>query len=298
MRVLVTGGTGYVGSRLKEFLRRDGHNVRLLVRKESADTVKSSAPADGYEVVVGDVFETNTCLHACDGCDAVVHLVGIIREFPSSGITFDEVHRVATANIVDAARRIGVERFVHMSALGAREGAASVYHQTKRAAERIVENSGLQWTIFRPSWIFAPGDEMSRTIKDLVRKPVVPLIDGGRAQVQPVALDDVCHCMARALRMPETQGKTYELGGPDRLTYRELFEAAASCAGRSMKTVNVPAGMIRPAVAALQRFKSFPLTVDQLRMLSEDNICEIDAYVKMFGVEPASFREAIPRMFG
>jgi NADH dehydrogenase len=297
MRVLVTGAAGYVGSRLREFLRRDGHTVRLLVRKGGADKARADLPKDGYEVVLGDVFETNTCLHACDGCDAVVHLVGIIREFPAEGITFDEVHRVATSNIVDAAGRAGVARFVHMSALGAREDAASVYHRTKRAAERIVEGSGLQWTIFRPSWIFSPGDNMSRMIRDVVRRPVTPLINGGRALVQPVALDDVCHCMARSLRMPETQGKTYELGGPDRLSYREIFEKAATSAGRRMKTVTVSAGAIRPAVALLERFRSFPLTLDQLRMLSEDNVCEIDLYVKTFGVQPASFREAIPRLF-
>src|SRR5512136_1781230 len=100
MKVLMTGATGFVGTRLREFVRKDGHQVRLLVRKESEEAVKKSLRADAYEVVYGDVFETNTCLHACDGCDAVIHLVGIIREYPSKGITFDEVHRVATENIV------------------------------------------------------------------------------------------------------------------------------------------------------------------------------------------------------
>jgi NADH dehydrogenase len=298
MRVLVTGATGYVGSRLREFLRRDGHHVRLLVRKESAGKAGAALSADPYELVLGDIFETNTCLHACESCDAVIHLVGIIREIPAQGITFDEVHRVATSNIVDAARRARVTRFIHMSALGARDDAPSEYHRTKRAAERIVEGSGLQWTIFRPSWIFSPGDAMARTIKDLVCKPVVPLIGGGSAQIQPVALDDVCRSMASALRMPETQGKTYELGGPDRLTYRELFEQAAAAAGRKIRTVTIPAGAVRPAVAVLQRFQSFPLTLDQLRMLSEDNVCEADAWAKAFGVVPQSFCEAIPRMFG
>ena len=297
MKVLMTGATGFVGSALREFIRKEGHQVRLLVRKESAAEVQKTLPPDAYEIVYGDVFETNTCLRACDGCDAVVHLVGIVREFPSMGITFDEVHRVATANIVDAARRIGAERFIHMSALGAREDAVSEYHRSKRAAERVVEESGLRWTIFRPSWIFAPGDGLSTRIKDIARKPVVPLIAGGRALIQPVALDDVCTCMGRALRMPETQGKTYELGGPDRVSYREIFELASSHAGRKRKTVSVPAGMIRPVVGVLQRFRSFPLTVDQLRMLLEDNVCDIDPFVKTFGVVPASFRQAIPAMF-
>lgn len=297
MKVLMTGATGFVGTRLREVVRKEGHHVRLLVRKESAEEVAKTLPADAYDLVYGDVFETNTLLHASDGCDAVIHLVGIIREFPSKGITFDEVHRVATANVVDAARRSGVERFIHMSALGARDDAVSRYHRTKRAAERVVEESGLRWTIFRPSWIFAPGDELSATIKDMVRKPVIPLIDGGRALVQPVALDDVCACMAKALRMSETQGKTYELGGPDRMSYREIFEQAAARAGRKGTTLTVGAGMIRPVVGLLQRFQSFPLTVDQLSMLGEDNVCETDSFAKTFGVTPVSFRQAIPAMF-
>ena len=297
MRVLLTGGTGYVGSRLREFLRDEGHQVRMLVRAENANKVKAIEGDSSFEIVYGNIFETNTCLHAADGCDAVVHLVGIIREIPSSGITFEELHRVATSNIIDAAKRMGVERVVHMSALGASDDAASAYHRSKRAAELVVENSGLRWTIFRPSWIFAPGDELSRTIKDVIDKPVIPLIDGGRAQVQPVALDDVCACMARALGMPETQAKIYELGGPDRVTYRDVFDKAATTLGRKANMMSVPAWLIRPVVGALQQFKSFPLTVDQIKMLSVDNVCEIDPYVKAFELEPKSFSSAIPELF-
>jgi NADH dehydrogenase len=297
MKILVTGATGHVGTRLTAVLRENGHDVRLLVRKESADRVKAVSPKDAYEIVYGSVFETNTCLHACDGCDAVVHLIGIIREFPSEGITFDEVHRVAVSNIVDAARRSGVKRFVHMSALGAREDAPSEYHRTKRAGERIVESSGLLWTIFRPSWIFARGDELGRIIKDIVRRPVVPLVNGGGAQVQPIALDDVCACFAKSLRMPETQGHIYELGGIDRVSYREIFEQAAALAGRKARTVSVSASMIRPAVLLLQRFRSFPLTLDELQMLSEDNVCDIDPLVKTFGITPVSFRDSMKELF-
>ncbi len=298
MKVLMTGATGFVGSRLREIVRQDGHQVRLLVRKEGLEKAKNISPAGAYEILLGDPFDTNACLRACDGCDAVIHLVGIIREFPAQGITFDEVHRVVTSNVVDAAKRTGMERFIHMSALGAREESASEYHRSKRAGEKIVELSGLRWTIFRPSWIFAPGDELSATIKDVVRHPVVPLIDGGRSLVQPVALDDACACMARSLRMPETQGKIYELGGPDRMSYREIFEQAASNMGRKARTVSVPSLMIRPFVEILQRFKSFPLTVDELKMLAEDNVCDIDQFVKTFRMKPASFRQAIPAMFG
>jgi NADH dehydrogenase len=298
MKVLLTGGTGHVGSALRECLRKDGHEVRLLVRRESADKVRALESEGAYDIVYGNIFDTNACLHACDGCDAVVHLIGIIREFPSRGIMFEELHRVATSNIVDAAKRLGVERFVHMSALGAGENAASAYHRTKYAAEQIVANSGLRWTVFRPSWIFAAGDEMSRTIKSAIGKPLVPLVGGGRAQMQPVALEDVCACMSRSLSLPETQGKVYELGGPDRLSLKEIMEEAASTAGRTARTMSIPTWMARPVVGVLQRFRSFPLTVDQLKMLAQDNVCEIDPFVKAFQLEPKSFRKSIQTLFG
>jgi NADH dehydrogenase len=185
-----------------------------------------------------------------------------------------------------------------MSALGAADDAESTYHRTKRAAERIVEESGIKWTIFRPSWIFSPGDELTRTIVSLVHRRVLPLIGGGRSQMQPVALDDVCSCMAKSLAMPETQGKIYELGGPDRLAFKEIVATAASQLGKNPKEVVVPAWAIRPFVWALQRFESFPLTLDQLKMLSKDNVCEIDPFVKTFQIEPKSFRNAIPALFG
>jgi NADH dehydrogenase len=255
------------------------------------------ATTDTYEIVYGDIFETNTCLHACDGCDAVIHLVGIIREFPAKGITFDELHRVATATIVEAAQRVGVPRFIHMSALGANADTPSKYHRTKFAAEQIVMGSGLRWTIFRPSWIFASGDDMSRTIMAAINRPVVPLIGGGRANMQPVALEDVCACMARALNLPETQGRIFELGGPDRVSFKEILEQAALSAGRKVRMMAVPTWMVRPIVGMLERFQSFPLTLDQLRMLSRDNVCEVDPYVKAFQLEPKSFSGSIPTLF-
>jgi uncharacterized protein YbjT (DUF2867 family) len=298
MRVLLTGGTGYVGTKLREYLRDAGHEVRLFVRPSSKDKVKVLEKQGSFDIVYGDINQTNAVLHACDGVDAVVHLVGIIREFPAKGITFEELHRVATSNVVDAARRTGVGRFVHMSALGAADDAESSYHRSKRVAERIVEGSGMKWTIFRPSWIFSPGDELSRMIVSLVHRRVLPLVGGGRAQLQPVALDDVCECMSRSLGMPETQGKIYELGGPDRLAFKEIIATAATQLGKNPKEMAVPVWAMRPFVWALQRFESFPLTLDQLKMLSKDNVCEIDPFVKTFQIEPKSFRSSIPALFG
>jgi NADH dehydrogenase len=270
MKVLVTGGTGYVGSGLRTYIKSQGHDVRLLVRPGSEGT--------------------------SDGCDAVVHLIGIIREQPSKGITFDQYHRAATANIVDAAQRCGAQRYIHMSALGVHEHASSSYHKTKYAAEQLVQQSSLRWTIFRPSWIFGPGNQGTQEIVDLVHKPIVPLINGGKMLIQPIALEDVCALMSEALLMPETQHKVYELGGPDRLSLKEIIEKVAAQLGAHIRTVDVPSWSIKPVVAALERFPSFPLTIDQMRMLSVDNVCELDSYVKTFQIEPKPFAQILPTL--
>ncbi len=293
MKVLVTGGTGYVGSKVRESLREAGHDVRLLVRTGSEHKVTNS---DAYEIVQGNIFNTNACLRACDGVAGVVHLVGIIREHRSRGVTFEQYHRVATTNILDAARQMGVERFIHMSALGVKQGARSFYHQTKYAGEQAVKESPLRWTIFRPSLIFGAGDAFTRQVISLIQKPIVPLIGGGKSLFQPVALEDTSACVTAALAMPETQGQTFELGGPDRLSFSSIVHKIATAMGRPIKTLNVPMWSVRPPVKIMERFEAFPLTTDQLRMLAEDNVCEIDHYVKTFHIEPKSFVRALPEL--
>jgi uncharacterized protein YbjT (DUF2867 family) len=291
MKVLVTGGTGYVGSALRALLTEQGHEVRLLVRRGGN---QRRAGEGEYEVITGDILDTNTCLRACDGVDAVVHLVGIIREHPSRGITFQHLHTAATFFVINAAKRSGVRRFIHMSALGSRAGAASYYHRTKFEAEEFVRNAPLQWTIFRPSVIFGGGSEFIATLVDLVKKRLVPMIGGGKGRLQPVALSDVCTCMTGALGMPETVGQTYELGGPEQLTFRQMVEAVSSAMGSRIKAVDVPLWAVKPVVHLLQGIPDFPLTVDQLAMLQEDNTCDVSAYTRAFHITPHSFLNALP----
>jgi NADH dehydrogenase len=294
MKVLLTGGTGYVGSALRQVLRDRGHDVRLLVRRESEHKVGS---AEGFDVVLGDVLDSHACLRAADGCAAVVHLVGIIREFPEEGTTYEAMHTEVTFNVLDAARRMGIERFVHMSALGARADSRSRYHRTKFEAEEIVRNSDLRWTVFRPSVIYHPGDEFIRELVDLVHRPIVPIIDGGKAFLQPVSLENVTDAMARSLHMPETQGRVFEVGGPDRVRFGELVESISKHFEVWPNTMKVSSRFMKPVVKMLQRFRSFPLTVDQLNMLVEDNICDTGPFTSTFGIgELDSFTEALPAL--
>jgi uncharacterized protein YbjT (DUF2867 family) len=294
MKVLVTGGTGYVGRTLREKLRGQGHDVRLLVRKESAHKIGAG---EGYEVVVGDVLDSQACLKAVDGCTAVVNLVGIIREHPDDGTTYVAMHTEATYNVLDAARRSGLQRFIHMSALGASPDARSKYHTTKFEAEKIVTDSGLRWTVFRPSVIFDRGDMFIQELVDLVHRRVVPIIDGGKAILQPVSLANVTDAMADSVVKPETQGRVFEVGGPDRVQIKALLDKIAAHYKVHMNTMAVSSTFIKPMVKLLQGFKSFPLTVDQLLMLVEDNVCDTADFQTAFGIDKLdSFEDALPSL--
>ena len=288
MKVFVAGGTGFVGGHLVRELRGAGHSVVVLSHH------RSRGPEQGIEIVRGDVMDRQAVTGAAAGCDAAINLVGIIREFPSRGVTFQRLHIEATRNVVDAAQEAGVRRYIQMSALGTRQDAVSNYHKTKYAAEVYVRNSGLDWTIFRPSLVFGPRDAFVNMLADQVRQfPVIPVIGDGSYRIQPIHADDVARCFVISLAMPETVGQTYELCGPDRLTYLQMLDAVGRALGKKrVISVRSPLGLMRAVVPFLQKIPAFPLTSDQLQMLLEESICDC-AWRQTFGFEPVRFEEGI-----
>lgn len=218
--ILVTGGTGFVGSEIRRQLVTAGHRVRVLARHPHG--------LPGCEVVTGDVLDPASLVAAMEGVNAVVHLVGIIHETPS--VSFEQTHVEGTANVLAAACVAGVSRFVHMSALGTRPDATSRYHQTKWAAEELVRHSGLDWTILRPSLIYGPGDKSFNVLAAFVRPPLdfwnfytLPNLGGGTARVQPVPVREVAQTFVRALSNSAAVGQTYDVCGAEALRWSELL---------------------------------------------------------------------------
>src|SRR5438874_4866187 len=155
-RVFVTGGSGFVGSAvIEELLKRD-YGVHALVNRNLALLDQR------LRTFSGSLFEADVLDRGMQGCHAVIHLVGIIQERPSKGVTFERIHYEGTVSVVEAAKRNGVKRFLQMSALGVRPDAVSEYHKTKYRAEQYLRQSGLDWTIFRPSLIHGPRGEFMR----------------------------------------------------------------------------------------------------------------------------------------
>jgi uncharacterized protein YbjT (DUF2867 family) len=288
MKIFLAGGTGFVGGHVRRALQAKGHNIRLLVHKGG------SGKEAGFEEVVGDATDIASFRDALKGCDAAINLIGIIREFPARGITFERLHVQATRNMIGAAKNAGVNRYLQMSALGTAPGSTSGYFRTKYQAEEEVRASGLDYTIFRPSIIFGPKDAFVNMMAKLMRlAPAMPVIGDGEYQMQPIAGDDVARCFADALEKPETIGKTYELCGPDRMSYNELLDTIGRVLGiKKVHKVKNPLGLMKLIVPVMEHFDFFPLTTDQMTMLVQGNVCDA-TWRNTFNFEPIKFEAGI-----
>ena len=297
MKVLVTGGTGFVGTHLVNRLRQRGHAVAVLARDPEKTRNRYNRPV---EAVAGDVLDPASLAAAMAGRDAVVHLVGIIHE--ASGQTFDQMHRQAAENVVEAAGQAGLRRLVHMSAMGSSEDSPSEYGRTKAAGEKAVRGSRLDWTVFRPSIIFGPGDGFVSLLAPIVRgnPGFIPVIGSGMTRFQPVSIYDVTRVFADALEKPETIGKSFEVGGPEILTLNDIYREIARAVGKPRKPlIHFPVWYGRllaslfETLASAGLFSDPPLTRDQLRSLSWDNVGDTSETIAVFDGEWRRFAPGI-----
>jgi NADH dehydrogenase len=295
-RVFVTGGTGFVGRSVVRALLANGFLVRCLVRPGSEPDLRGFESIDR---VPGDVLRPDGLVASAEGCAALIHLVGIIRERPSRGVTFERLHAQATANMLGVAKSAGIKRYVQMSALGTRPGSRSRYHATKWRAEEAVRGSGLDWTIFRPSIIFGPGDEFVSVLGRMVRRlPAVPVLGDGQYRMQPIPVEQVAEGFARALRGSGSVGQIYEAGGPAAYPFVEILDLIGAALGRSrVRKVHIPLGPVKLATRLLQWLPFYPVTMDQLYMLEEENVTDASRFFKDFGIRPEPLAEGLRRMF-
>lgn len=290
--ILVTGGAGFVGSHLINRMRQEELPVRAMVRNPD----KARALKDlGVDVVKGDVLDTASLEKAATGVERIIHLVGIIQEGP--GATFQGVHVEGTRNVIQAAKKAGVRHFFYQSALGTRPNAKSKYHQTKWEAEELVRASGLSYTILRPSLIYGPGDLFTLKLSEMIRlSPLLPVIGSGKARIQPIFIDDVSTCIVKAVKSDCCFNEIYEIGGPDQMTYEEVFIAIAEAMGVRRPTVHVPLFFMKAAAAVFETvLPKPPVTTGQLIMLQEDTICSMSDIREVFNIEPIGFRAGLKK---
>lgn len=293
MTVLVTGGTGFIGQHVVHALRAREIPVRALVRDPSR---ASRLTSWGVELVEGDVTDPASLPAALDGVDAVIHLVAIIK---GSRDDFDRIMVQGTRDLVATSEQAGVRRFLLASALGLSEETkdAVPYFAAKWEMERAVQASSVEHVIFRPSFVFGKDGGVLPTFVRLARfAPVTPIVGPGTRRLQPIWVEDVAEYFATAVDLPAAGGRTFDIGGPDAVTWNEFWERLKRVLGARRPSIHVPFAVMRVQAALTERLPGAPVTRDQLTMLQlGDNVAGSTDAVDAFSLPLVPLDEQLRR---
>lgn len=296
MKVFIAGGTGFIGSYLTEALLKVGMTPVVLVRPQHASEVVLPR---GCVMKVGDVLERETITAALSGCEAAIYCVGLLKENPFSGITFQKLHVRGLINCVETVKELGIKRFLLISAQGVKlHGTA--YQTTKYLGEQYLKQQSLDWTIFRPSLVF--GDPRGRKefttqlYRQIVRLPVpAPLFfrgfqfkQAGNFTFTPVYVEDLAAVIVSGLNREDTYSRIIPVGGPDEFTWKEIIGTIAEAANRKKWTVPIPTWILWPVLIVLEQLPFFPLSRDQLTMLLEGSVASHDIFQEL-NIQPTPF---------
>ncbi|MGI8607535.1 MAG: SDR family oxidoreductase [Gaiellaceae bacterium] len=293
--ILVTGGTGFVGPKVVHALRAEDKAVRALVRDPSSSSARTLS-AWGCELVRGDVTDPESLRRATEGVDAIVHLIALIAGKPEE---FERVMSQGTRELVAVAKEVGVSRFVLMSALGTTEESKDLvpYYRSKWDMEQTIKGSGIEHVIFRPSFVFGKdGGVLPIFMRQVRYSPVTPVAGSGTRRLQPIWVDDVAAFFARSLSTEDAANKTFDLGGPDQVTWNELYDRLRRILGKRRATLHVPMGVMRAGATLAEKLPRPPVTRDQLTMLEDaDNVGDVHPAIGTFGIRPIGLDEQLRR---
>lgn len=282
--VCIIGGGGFVGRHIAHLLAAQGINLRIPTRRrERARELLVLPTAEVVEADVHDAAELNRLLA---GMDAVINLVGILHG------DFSAAHVELPRKIVAACKRNGVVRLLHMSALNAGPDAPSVYLRSKGAGEKIIMESGLITTIFRPSVIFGPGDSFLNLFAELARLPLLPLASPN-AKFQPVFVENVAHAFAASLAQPAAFGQRYELCGPKTYTLRQLVAYVAQISGHDPAIIGLNDCLSYLQALTLELLPGKLMTRDNYYSMKLDSVCGCD-FPAVFGIRPTALEQVAP----
>ncbi len=296
MRVAVFGGTGFVGSYLVDALIAANHEPWVLVRPGSEHKLRQ---AEHCRTISGELTSTRAIDATLEDCSAIIYSVGILREYPNRGITFEDLQFDAVVRVAESARSRGISRFLLMSANGVKVPGTR-YQETKFRAEEHVKASGLKVTIFRPAVIFGDPRGTLEIATQLCRDMIAPPLPAvgfftgwsparGTILMSPVHVEDVALAFVRALEDPATVGRTYELGGPEALAWPDMLRRIAQAVGRDKWILPIPVGLMKLAATLFDWMPFFPVTRDQLTMLSEGNTADPTELESLIGRPPGPF---------
>lgn len=296
-KIIILGGTGFVGRHLTARLCALGHEVTVITRRR--DRHRDLLVLPTVRLVEGDVHNPALLIDEFQGHDTAINLVGILNEAGHDGRGFERAHAELPAKVVAACRASGVTRLLHMCALKAADGAPSHYLRSKaRGEELVLAATDLQVTSFRPSVIFGPDDSFTRRFEGLLRlTPLVFPLACPEARFQPVFIEDVAQAYIHALDQHQCFGQTYELCGPTVYTLRELVQTIAALIGVKTRIVGLSDGLSRLQARLLEYFPGKPFSLDNYRSLQIDSVCD-RGFPPILGITPARFDEVVPGYLG
>ena len=297
--VTIYGGSGFIGRHLVGAIAKTGARMRVAVRRpELAGHLQPLGGVGQINAVQANVRYPDSLLAAARGADAVVNLVGIL--FPSGKQTFEAVQDEGARHVAEAARVAGARALVHVSSIGANEHSRSAYARSKAEGEAEVREVFPDAVILRPSVVFGPEDDFFNRFAALARLfPALPLIGGGKTKFQPVFVGDVVKAVLAGLTGRADAGAPYELGGPEVLTLKQVMERVLAYSMRKRLLVPIPFWLAKLQAAFLQLLPNPPLTIDQVRLLENDNVVSEEARrsgrtLEGLGIEPVAVAAIVP----
>jgi NADH dehydrogenase len=296
--ILVSGGTGLVGSRIVELLIEQGQSVKVIARGLS-DWKTSTMPQFrrlGVDVIVGDLQDRRIVEKAIDGCNAIINASGSIANAEyNSGYG----HLVGIGNLIDFAKLMNIQRFVHISCLGATEHSTSKYFFGKWQEEQMVKQGAYYWTIFRPSLIFGTDGRFSRALEFMVKSlPFIPVIGSGLNRIQPVSADDVAQCVVQSIYNKETTNQYYDLVGPITYTFADILKIVChSIHGKNKPLVHIPAIIaFKLAKLAAKTNSRLPINEEMLKAIVSESVGDDSQMKQIFSVEQKMFETSLPQL--
>lgn len=289
--IVVTGAAGHVGHHVVKALVARGQPVRAMVH--SPDKARRRLSDMPVEIVRGDVTDLASLEAALDGADAVVHLVAVAIERP--GITYEDINFQGTLNVLEAARAAGLMRFIYIGQLGSSPDVPYRFLKSKGMAQEAVEQSQFEWTVLRPSVVFGPTDEFANVLARLLRiTPLIfPVPGDGTAEFEPIYVGDLAEVCALCLEDPATVGGTYELAGPEVLTFDQILRRVMTTIEAERLTLHVPIPILRPVVKLMESaLPSPPVTTSLLQLLAVDNTTDRNAIGPVFDIDAVAFKPA------
>lgn len=296
MRIVVAGGTGFLGRHIAERLITGGHDVGVLTRNPSK--VTSVSALRSARAIAGDVTEPDSLTGVLDGNEALVVAVQFPNhpvEVPRKGLTYDRYDRWGTENLLAAALESRVGRFLYISGAGADPRSDKSWYRAKGVAERSIRSSGIRWAILRPSWAYGPEDRALNRIAAIARySPIVPRLGVARQVIQPVWVGDIAETVARVFELDDAWDHIYEIGGPDVMSMDEVIRCLLRVTGRRRLVIPIPAPLAKAGTAPLRMLPRPPMTPQGIEFATQDGLVDLTA-VRALGIEPIDLEQGLNR---